>query len=69
MVVRCYEDGVLPSLIDGSELQLASLEWMQKYRIEKMPHKSYNDNNFDDFYNSFKKIALENKGDCLTIKG
>ncbi len=50
MVVRCYNSAILPSSIDGSSLQLSSLQWMQQYPIEKMPHFSYNaeDNSFLD---------------------
>lgn len=41
MVETCFNDGILPSIVDGSELQMNTLEWLFSVDLSKIKHFDY----------------------------
>ncbi len=55
MVERCYEESLIPSTIDGSELQLETLEWLFANNFSTVKHFDYDEKTIQDSFEAYHK--------------
>lgn len=55
MVERCCKEDIPPSIIDGSELQLKTQEWLFSQDLSKIKHFDYDEETDKDFFKAYKK--------------